>query len=352
MKDSLERIPWGRTPEGTRVELFTLRNTSGMVARITNYGAILTELHVPDAQGNLGDVVLGFDNLGQYVAGHPYFGAVVGRYANRIAGGVFRLNGNEYRLAVNNGPNSLHGGDRGFDKVVWRFEPAPRAGEASLALHYFSPDGEEGYPGDLSVTVRYTLTEDNALRIDYEATTDAPTPINLTNHSYFNLNPGVPGAGSILDHLLHLNADRYTPVDETLIPTGEIAPVANTALDFREPTAIGARIGELPEYCGGYDHNFVLNEGSGTLSLAARVQEPRSGRTMTVLTTQPGVQFYSGNFLDGSLLGKGGVAYEKHAAFCLETQHFPDSVHHPNFPSVILRSGEVYAHTTLYQFEW
>lgn len=346
MQELLERNPWGQLPDGTPVELFTLRNASGMTAKITNYGAILTELWVPDATGALTDVVLGFDNLQGYLDGHPFFGATVGRYANRIANGRFELDGQEYRLFVNNGPNSLHGGEFGFDKKVWSAEP--EAGPpASVLFRYRSVDGEEGYPGTLDVEVRYTLDDLNALRIDYRARTDAPTPLNLTNHSYFNLRG--PGYATILEHELELNAAHYTPVDETLIPTGEIAPVEGTVFDFRTPTAIGDRIAEIPAWAGGYDHNFVLEGGAG-LRQIARVRDPESGRVMEVETTQPAVQFYTGNFLDGSNVGKQGIVYQKNAAFCLETQHYPDSPNRPEFPSTILRPGEVYEQTTVYSF--
>jgi aldose 1-epimerase len=339
----IERESWGTTPEGEPVERYTLTNSRGMSASLIPYGAILTALRVPDRHGAPADVVLGFDTLDGYLGDHPYFGSAVGRVANRIARGRFTLNGREYHLAVNNGPNHLHGGIVGFNHRLWTAE---LVGD-SVRLSYVSPDGEEGYPGTLSSTVTYSLTEENELRLDYHATTDADTPVNLTNHSYFNL----AGSGAILDHELTLMADRYTPVDDTLIPTGEIAPVRGTPLDFTTPHAIGARIARVPGPApGGYDHNFVLNGGGGALALAARVREPGSGRGMEVLTTQPGVQFYSGNFLDGSLAGKGGTRYQKHEGFCLETQHFPDSVNHPEFPSTILRPGETYAHTTIYRF--
>ena len=346
MQDLLERSPWGELPDGTPVELFTLRNAGGMTAKITNYGAILTELLVPDAEGRLTDVVLGFDDLQGYLDGHPFFGATVGRYANRIAKGRFELEGKEYRLFVNNGPNSLHGGEVGFDKKVWTAEPE-KGPPASVCFRYRSADGEERYPGNLDVEVRYTLDDLNALRITYRATTDAATPVNLTNHSYFNLKDG--GKTDILGHELELNAEQYTPVDETLIPTGEIAAVEGTVFDFRTPTMIGARIGVIPAWAGGYDHNFVL-EARDSLRQIAQVRDPESGRVMEVWTTLPGVQFYTGNFLDGSNVGKGGIVYQRNAAFCLETQHYPDSPNQPAFPSTILRPGEVYEHTTIYRF--
>jgi aldose 1-epimerase len=341
----ISRSAFGKTREGAAVELYTLTNSKGMKAKIITYGAIVTELIVPDRAGKAGDVVLGFDNLDQYLAPNPYFGAIVGRVGNRIAKGRFRLGSVEYKLATNDGPNHLHGGLKGFDKVVWKAKPAATVDGPSLELSYLSPDGEEGYPGNLSCKVVYTLTEENAVRIDYTATTDKPTPVNLTNHAYFNL--AGPGSGDILDHELMIAARRYTPVDDTLIPTGEIASVANTPMDFTKPMTIGARIAQVK---GGYDHNYVLDSGgSKTPVLAARVREKKTGRVMEVYTTQPGVQFYTGNFLDGTISGIGG-AYRQHYGFCLETQHFPDSVHHSNFPSVILNPGETYRQTTTYKF--
>jgi len=334
---------------GQPVQLFTLTNASGASVGIIEYGGIVVSLNVPDRDGNLGDVVLGFDTLDEYVADTPYFGAITGRYANRIAGGKFEIDDVQYELPVNNGPNSLHGGVKGFDKVVWEGSPT-EAGDG-VVLIYTSVDGEEGYPGTLMAEVTYTWTDANELRIDYEAQTDKATVVNLTNHSYFNLADA--GASPTLDHLMMINADRYTPIDETLIPTGELASVEGTPLDFREPTSIGARIGEENEQLGfgsGYDHNYVLNRDAPGLSLAARVTEAGSGRIMEVLTEEPGVQFYSGNFLDGHHVGKGGVAYERHSGFCLETQHYPDSPNHPDFPSTILRPGEVYSTSTVYRF--
>jgi aldose 1-epimerase len=339
---------WGKA-DGKAVHLYTLTNAHGMVAKITTYGAILTELHVPDRTGKLEDVVLGFSSLDGYLAGHPYFGTTVGRYANRIARGKFTLEGKEYTLAVNNGPNSLHGGLKGFDKQVWSAQEVTSGGEPAVEFSYVSPDGEEGYPGALTTTVRYTLTKDNALRIDYRATTDKATVVNLTNHSYFNL--AGEGTGNVLGHEMFIDADRYTPVDETLIPSGQIAPVKGTVLDFTKPTPIGARVKELDKPgLGGYDHNYVLNAGGTKLALAARVSEPKTGRVMEVLTSQPGVQLYTGNFLDGMVKGKRGAAYNKHDAFCLETQHFPDSPNHANFPTTVLRPGETFTSTTVYRF--
>jgi aldose 1-epimerase len=334
---NIEPSDFGRLPDGRPVELFTLRNRHGMTAKITNYGGIITELHVPDRNGKPGNIVLGFDNLGQYLQpNNPYFGAIVGRVANRIADGCFTIDGRTYQVTTNTPPNTLHGGKRGFDKKLWT-----ATANESLTLTYVSPDGEEGFPGNLNVTVVYSLLQDETgLQINYTATTDQPTPVNLTNHSYVNLKG--PGSGTVLDHVLMLSADRYTPVDEGLIPTGEIAPVAGTTMDFRQPTRIGQRIDQVP---GGYDHNYVLNKNE----VAARVHEPTTGRVLEVTTSQPGCQLYTGNFLDGAISGLGG-RYEKHGAFCLETQHFPNSVNHPTFPSTILRLGHTYRQTTTYRF--
>lgn len=336
--------------EGQLVKLFTLTNASGAQVSITEYGGIVVSLKVPDRDGNLGDVALGYDNLDAYVQDTPYFGAITGRYANRIAAGRFEIDGAAYELPVNNGPNSLHGGIKGFDKVVWKGEPtAPGDG---VAFRYVSVDGEEGYPGKLDATVTYTWTDANELKIEYLASTDKPTVINLTNHSYFNLKDG--GASTILEHELMINADRYTPVaDAGAIPTGELASLDGTPLDFREATVIGERIEEENEQLGfgsGYDHNYVLNASEEDITVAATVYDPSSGRVMEVLTEEPGVQFYSGNFLDGHHVGKGGVAYERRSGLCLETQHFPDSPNQPNFPSTVLRPGETYATSTIYRF--
>ena len=320
-------------------------------ARITDYGGIVVSLKVPDRDGVLGDVVLGYDTLDDYIKDNPYFGTITGRYANRITNGRFTLNGKIYQLATNLPPNHLHGGERGFDKVVWGAEPFADERGVGVRLTYLSVDGEEGYPGTLNGQVAYTLTDDNALRIDYEATTDKPTIINLTNHSYFNLKDG--GQSSMLDHVLTLNADHFTPTDKTQIPTGEIRPVEGTPLDFRQPSPIGARIDledEQLKFGFGYDHNFVLNQSEEALWLAARVQEPTTGRIMEVFTSEPGVQFYSGNFLDGSISGKGGIAYQRRAGFCLETQHYPDSPNRDNFPSTVLNPGETYRTTTVHKF--
>ncbi|UYZ62088.1 aldose epimerase family protein [Hymenobacter weizhouensis] len=345
----------GKTSDGTEVQLYTLTNAHGVKATITTYGGTLTSLLVPDKNGRLGDVVLGFDDVAgyfgpEYLKEGPYFGALIGRYGNRIAKGRFTLEGKEYTLATNNGPNHLHGGKRGFDKVVWQATPGTSEAGQTLTLSYLSKDGEEGYPGNLRVQVVYTLTADDALRLDYTATTDKATPVNLTNHSYFNLNHGQ--AKDALGHVLTLNADRFTVVNDQLIPTGELRPVQGTPMDFRQPHAIGERIKQVPGAApGGYDHNWVLaDEQRPTPQPAATVYEPESGRTMEVLTDQPGVQFYSGNFLKGNLTGKGNTAYVQHYGFCLETQHFPDSPNQPKFPSTILRPGETLKSTTIYKF--
>jgi aldose 1-epimerase len=350
------RGQFGVGPGGEVVELHTLTNPSGMRVRTMTYGGIIVSLEVPDRDGLLGDVVLGYENLKGYLHENPYFGAIVGRYGNRIGGARFELDGEVFELAPNDGGNHLHGGRRGFDKVVWEAEPFASDSSVGLVLSYTSPDGEEGYPGTLQAQVTYTLTDANELIVDYLATTDRPTPVNLTQHSYFNL--AGPRNVDILDHELFLAADHITPVDATLIPTGEIAPVDGTPFDFRTPHPIGARIdAEDPQilFGGGYDHNFVLSgAGSGDeadgLVLAARVFEPLSGRTLEVLTTEPGVQFYSGNFLDGSITGKEGAVFGHRSGFCLETQHFPDSPNQPAFPSTILRPGEEYRSRTVFRF--
>ena len=342
--------PFGSTKDGQPVEIYTLTNSKGVEARIMTYGAILVSLKVPDSAGKLDDIVLGFDSLDGYLQTPPppYFGAIVGRYGNRIAKGRFKLDGKEYKLAVNNGPNSLHGGLRGFDKVVWT---AKTPDAQSVALTYVSKDGEEGYPGTLTSTVTYSLNDNNELKLDYHATTDKDTVLNLTNHSYFNL--AGQGSGDVLSHRIMIDADRFTPVDAGLIPTGELRKVEGTPFDFRQPHAIGERINAPDRQIklgGGYDHNFVLNRTGDALELAARVTEPTSGRVMEVLTTQPGVQFYTGNFLDGSFHGKGGKVYQRRYALCLETQHFPDSPNHPAFPTTELKPGEEYRQTTVFRF--
>ncbi len=339
--------PFGKTADGQAVDVVTMTNGKGIEAKVITYGGILISLKAPDREGKPGDIVLGFDNLDGYLRGHPYFGAIIGRYGNRIGAGKFVLDGVEYKLAANNGPNHLHGGIKGFDKVVWKIERAQAKGdEAILKLSYLSKDGEEGYPGNLRCTVTYTLTADNELKMRYEATTDKATVLNLTNHSYWNL--AGQGNGDILGHELMLNADRYTPVDEGLIPTGELKSVKNSPMDFTKPMTMGSRIKQVD--IGGYDHNFVLNGKAGKMKLCAKVYEPTSGRVMEIRTTEPGVQFYTGNFLDGTLTGKDGKVYKKHYAFCLETQHFPDSPNKTNFPSVVLRPGEKYATTTVHKF--
>jgi len=344
----MEHKPFGQTAEGEKVDLYTLTNPNGMEAAISTYGGIVVSLKTPDRSGKLGDVVLGFDDLKGYLGASPYFGALVGRYGNRIAKGKFSLDGVEYTLAKNNGENSLHGGLRGFDKRVWT---AKEVSPESLELSYFSKDGEEGYPGNLSATVTYTLTDNNELKIDYSATTDKDTVLNLTNHSYFNL--AGEGEGDILGEMVMINADRFTPTDSGLIPTGELRSVEGTPFDFRKPHAIGERINSTDEQivmAKGYDQNFVLNRTGNGLELAARVTDPKTGRVMEVLTTQPGLQFYSSNFLDGTIHGKGGKVYGPRAAFCMETQHFPDSPNHPSFPSTELKPGERYQTTTMYRF--
>ncbi|HOU14468.1 MAG TPA: aldose epimerase family protein [Anaerolineae bacterium] len=342
---------FGTLADGTKIALYTLVNAQGMTATITNYGGIVVSLTAPDRDGNFADVVLGFDTLQEYVEHSPFFGCLVGRFGNRIANGKFTLKGVEYVLAQNDGQNHLHGGLRGFDKKVWTAQALEMPDGPALKLTYTSPDGEEGYPGALSVTVVYALTNDNALAIDYTATTDKATVVNLTNHSYFNLSAGA--AATILDHVMMINADTFTPVDGTLIPTGEIRLVAGTPLDFRTPTPIGARINADDaqlKFGGGYDHNWIVNGEPGELRLAARVYEPTSGRVMEVHTTEPAMQFYAGNFLPPSLKGKGGRVYVWRGGLCLETQHYPDSPNKPEFPSTTLEPGQVYETTTVYKF--
>lgn len=336
--------PFGSLPGGTAVEIYTLTNKNGLKARLMTYGAILVSLDVPDRSGRLGDIVLGYDALDGYIKSNPYFGAIVGRYGNRIAKGRFTLGGVTYKLAANNGENHLHGGLKGFDKVVWDAEPRMEEDGVGVKFTYLSKDGEEGYPGSLEVMVHYVLTNDDELRIAYEATIDKPTPVNLTHHSYFNL---AGGARDILGHELMLAADRFTPVDKGLIPTGELAPVKGTPMDFTTPMTIGSRIAKVE---GGYDHNYVLNKPDVAMGLAARLADSVSGRIMEIYTTEPGIQFYSGNFLDGTITGKGGRVYKKHFGLCLETQHFPDSPNHPNFPSTILLPGRVLKSLTIHRF--
>lgn len=330
--------------DGKPVTEYTLKNSSGMQVSILNYGGTVTRIIVPDKNGNMGDVVFGFDSFDGYLQkNEPYFGALIGRFANRIANAKFSLDGRTYTLAANNNGNSLHGGNKGFDKVLWT---AQKLSDSSLKLNYQSKDGEEGYPGNVDVEVIYTLSSDNSLKLDYTATTDKATPINLTNHSYFNLSAGKDS--TILNHELQLNAEKYTPVNDKLIPTGEIAEVKNTPMDFKQPKTIGRDIEKVK---GGYDHNWVLDRNGNGLEKAATLYEPNSGRFMEVFTTQPGIQFYSGNFLDGTLqYTKKGQKYVQHGALCLETQHYPDSPNRPAFPNTILKPGEVYRQTTVYKF--
>jgi aldose 1-epimerase len=351
-KGTITKADFGKTPEGHAVELYTLRNAKGMEATIMTYGGIVTSLKVADKNGKFDDIVLGYDNLDGYLKSSPYFGALIGRYGNRIANGKFLLDGQTYTLAINNAPNSLHGGVKGFDKVVWTVDEA-EVGEhgPKLELTYLSKDGEEGYPGNLKAKATYTLTEDNALQLKFKATTDKDTVCNLTHHSYFNL----AGGGGVLGHIVQINADTFTPVDSGLIPTGELKPVAGTPFDFRTPTAIGAHINETNneqiKFAGGFDDNWVLTKKSaGELSLAARVSEPATGITMEVWTTSPGLQFYTGNFLDGTITGKGGRVYQPRNAFCMEPQHFPDSPNQPAFPTTELKPGETYKNTIIYKF--
>ncbi|MEZ5978657.1 MAG: aldose epimerase family protein [Planctomycetota bacterium] len=348
MTSSITEAPFGEV-DGREVSLFTLTNDRGSTATITNYGGIVTSLRVPDRDGRLGDVVLGYDTLDGYLTSSPYFGCITGRYCNRIAKGRFELDGKAYQLATNNGPNHLHGGVKGFDKRVWEPRAFVTPEGPSLELTYSSPDGEEGYPGTLDVVAVYTLTNDGALRVDFSAATDAPTVCNLTHHSYFNLR----GRGDVLDHVLSIPANRFVPVDDTGIPTGELAPVDDTPFDFRRPTRIGERIDAESEQIrngAGYDHNWVVAGATGNFRLHATVRDPESGRVMMVFSSEPGLQFYTGNFLDGSITGKGGRTYERRDAFCLEPQRFPDSPNHPDFPSATLRPGETYRHTIEYRF--
>ena len=348
---------FGVTAEGDSAHLYTLSNGDDVTITVTNYGGIITSLEVPDREGQMEDIVLGFDSLAgyrseAYAAANPYFGALIGRYGNRIADGEFSLDGEMYTLETNNGPNHLHGGTEGFDRVLWEADPFEGEGEVGLVLTHTSPDGHGGYPGRLDVEVTYTLTDENELAIDYQASTSKATPVNLTQHSYFNLDGQADG--SILDHELMINAETFTPTDSTLIPTGTFRSVADTPFDFREPTPIGARIDQdhrQLEIAGGYDHNFVLaRQDRDSLHLAARVHDPDTGRQMDVLTTEPGLQFYSGNFLDGSLTGKGGASYPRRSGLALETQHFPNSPNEPDFPSTILQPDETYSSRTVYRF--
>jgi aldose 1-epimerase len=341
------RKPFGRTADGEQVDIFTLTNAHGLKARVTTWGACLVSMEVPDRKGVLADVTLGFDTLEPYMKRHPYFGTTTGRYANRIAKGKFTIDGKEFTVATNNGPNHLHGGIKGFDQRNWKAKTIAAAN--AVRFSYTSADGEEGYPGTLKTTVTYTLTENDELRIDYEATTDKPTVVNLTNHAYWNL--AGAGNGDILGHELKLHAGRFTPVDEGSIPTGELKAVAGGPMDFTKAKAIGKDFAQLTAGAGGYDHNFVIDKPEpGELALAAEVYDPGSGRVMKISTTEPGVQFYTGNHLNGSVTGKGGKAYGKNFGFCLETQHYPDSPNRPEFPSTILRPGQTYRTTTVHQF--
>ncbi len=343
---SIVKTSFGQTPDGAAVDLYTITNPNGASVAISTYGGTVVSLNVKDKAGKLGDVVIGFNTLAGYLGEHPYFGALIGRYGNRIAKGKFSLNGTSYNLAINNSPNALHGGLKGFSRQVWQ---AKEVGENGLELTYVSRDGEEGYPGKLTVTVGYTFTPANELRIEYTATTDADTVANLTNHSYFNLG----GLENNLTHQLEIYADRFTPVDAGLIPTGELRPVKGTPFDFTTPHAIGERIDadeEQMKLGSGYDHNFVFTKHDGQLNLVAKVSEPTSGRVMEVLTTEPGVQFYTGNFLDGTLKGKAGRPIQRRAALCLETQHFPDSPNQPKFPTTVIEAGAVRKSTTVYRF--
>jgi aldose 1-epimerase len=348
---NIEKRDFGKLPDGTPVFEYTLTNAKNMSVGVLNYGGIITSIKVPDRGGNVDNVVLGFRSIDDYAAKNPYFGVITGRYANRIADAKFALDGKQYTLAANNGPNSLHGGVKGFDKQIWQVKELPGGDSVGLELAYLSPDGDEGYPGNLDVKVTYTLNDKNEFRIDYAATTDKATVVNLTSHSYFNLAGN--GSGTVLDHKLTINADKYTPVSATLIPTG-IASVEGTPFDFRQPTRIGDRIRDGDEqlvYGRGYDHNWVLNRpNDGSLALAARLEDAKTGRILEISTTEPGIQFYAGNFLDGTLVGSAGKMYRQGDGLCLETQHFPDSPNHPDFPSTVLKPGEVYKTSTVHRF--
>jgi len=350
-KHQVRKEAFGKTGDGRPVDLYTLTNSKGMEVRAMTYGGIIVSMRVPDKNGKIADVVLGHDNVDGYLVNPPYFGAIVGRYANRIANGAFTLDGAKYTLAKNDGPNSLHGGLVGFNKVTWEARQFKNGKGVGVLFSYLSKDGEEGYPGNLKLKVSYTLTDENQLILDYEAASDKATPINFSQHSYFNL--AGEGSGDILGHELTLNADRFTPVDKTLIPTGELRAVQGTPMDFTKPATIGARINDDYEQLvigRGYDHNFVINRKDGSLTLAARVHEPTSGRVLEVYTTEPAVQFYSGNFLDGTIVGKQGHPYKLRNGLCLETQHFPDSPNHPDFPSTILRPGKTFQSQTIFKF--
>lgn len=349
---TITKQSFGKTAEGESVDIYTLRNAHGVEAKITNYGGIITSLKVPDRNGKFDDVVLGFNDLDSYLKGHPYFGAIIGRYGNRIAKGRFTLNGEEYKLAVNNGENTLHGGLKGFDKVVWTGSESKTKAGPALVLTYLSKDGEEGYPGNLNVKVVYTLTANDELRMDYTATTDKDTVINLTNHAYFNL--AGEGNGDILNHRVLINGTRFLPTDAGSIPTGELRKVAGTPFDFSKLMAIGQRINNDEEQLklgNGYDHTWIINGRAGTMRFAAQAYEPTSGRRLQVWTTEPGMQFYTGNFLDGTLTGKAGKIYQRRTGFCFETQHYPDSPNHPAFPTTTLKKGATFKSTTIYRFQ-
>jgi aldose 1-epimerase len=350
-KRMIEKTTFGKTPDGHTVDLYTLTNSHGVEVRVMNYGGIVVSLRVPDRAGKLDDVVLGYDNFAEYLDNKPYFGAIIGRFGNRIARGEFTLDGTTYHLAKNNGPNSLHSGLKGFDKVLWDAEPFTKDQAVGVVFTYTSKDGEEGFPGNLKTRVTYTLDDQNELEFACEATTDKATPVNLTHHSYFNLRG--EGNGDVLNHEIAINADRFAVVDSALIPSGELRSVTGTPLDFRTSHAIGARINDPYEQlvvAGGYDHTFVLNRKRADLVLAARMHEPKTGRVLEVYTTEPGLQFYTGNFLDGSAAGKNGHHYARRSAFCLEAQHFPDSPNHPDFPTTILRPGQTYSSRAVYKF--
>jgi aldose 1-epimerase len=351
-KSNMTKKPFGKTEDGQAVDLYVLTNKNGMEAAITNFGGVVVSLKVPDRERKVDDVVLGYDSLDGYLTNKAYFGAIIGRYGNRVAHGRFTLDGVTYTLPKNDGDNTLHGGIRGFNKRLWAAKEVATPRGPALELTYLSKDGEEGFPGNLSVKVAYTLTDQNELRIDYSATTDKDTVVNLTNHSYFNL--AGQGNGDTLEHQLTIKADQFTPVDQTLIPTGEVRAVKNTAFDFTQATVIGARINQDDQQLKvgrGYDHNWVLTGGiKSSPALAAEAYEPKSGRVLEVLTTEPGVQFYSGNFLDGTIQGKGGKVYNQRYGFCLETQHFPDSPNHSTFPTTVLKAGGKYHTTTIFKF--
>ena len=350
-KPKVTKDNFGQTADGKSVEIYTLTNSRGSEARIMTYGGTVVSLKVPDKSGKLGDVVLGYDSIADYEKHTSFFGALIGRYGNRIAKGKFSIGGKDYKLATNNGENHLHGGVKGYDRVVWTARPFTSAAGANLELKYLSKDGEEGYPGNLNITVVYTLTEANELKIVYSAATDKATVVNLTHHSYFNL--AGAGSGTILDHDMMINASKFTPTDSGSIPTGELKNVKGTPFDFMKPVAIGKRIGQDDEqlkFGKGYDHNWVLNKAGKGMTLAATVYERSSGRVMKVMTTEPGLQFYSGNFLDGSIKGKSGQDYPFRSGFCLEAQHYPDSPNEPKFPSTVLKPGQKYSQSTVYQF--